>query len=73
MGVMACDRNGCENIMCDRHSHIHGHLCDSCFDELVNTGPFTNVFEFMKSHKNETVGLVEEAEARYNVIFKLST
>lgn len=34
MGVLACDRAGCENIMCDRLSHIYGYICDECFDEL---------------------------------------
>ena len=35
MGVMACNRNGCKNVMCDRYSEEHGYLCDECFDELV--------------------------------------
>lgn len=39
MGVLACDRNGCSNIMCDRHSYEYGYLCNECFDELVATNP----------------------------------
>ena len=36
MGVMACDRVGCESIMCDRLI-LDGsrYLCDSCYDELL--------------------------------------
>jgi len=35
MSVMACDRVGCENIMCDRYSYIYGHICNNCFEELL--------------------------------------
>ena len=35
MGVMECDRAGCENIMCHRRSVKHGYLCEDCFKELV--------------------------------------
>ena len=35
MGVMACDREGCESVMCRRLSDKYGYLCDDCFRELV--------------------------------------
>jgi tRNA G26 N,N-dimethylase Trm1 len=41
MGVMACDRQGCDNIMCTRtirgSRHYTGsyYICDDCFRELV--------------------------------------
>lgn len=38
MGVMACARDGCENILCNRYHSGFGYLCDECFEELVNTG-----------------------------------
>lgn len=38
MGVLACDREGCENVMCDRLSQRYGYICWECFDELVASG-----------------------------------
>ena len=35
MSVLACDRNGCSNIMCDRHSYEFGYICEECFQELL--------------------------------------
>jgi len=35
MGVLNCDRTGCENIMCDRYSDKYGYICWECFNELV--------------------------------------
>ena len=52
MGVLACDREGCTNVMCDRMSRAHdAYICDECFDELVDSGPETNVHMFMKTPK----------------------
>jgi len=34
MGVKGCDRNGCENVMCDRCSNKYGYICSDCFEEL---------------------------------------
>jgi hypothetical protein len=39
MGVLACDRRGCTNIMCDRLGP-GGYICDDCFKKLVETNPF---------------------------------
>jgi len=36
MGVMACFRNGCNNIMCDRYSDEFGYICNDCFSELID-------------------------------------
>ena len=68
MGVMTCNKENCENIMCDRRSHLHGYICYSCFEQLISTGPATDISEFMKSpptHSSQS----EAAEARYNVEF----
>jgi hypothetical protein len=57
MGVMACDRVGCENVMCDRISdERQEYLCRECFDELVALGPSTDLDEFMNSppHRQST-------------------
>ncbi len=50
MGVLPCDRVGCENIMCDRLSTQHGYICWECFDELVASGTL-GVNGFMNTPK----------------------
>jgi len=52
MSVLACDRRGCDNIMCDRLSYQYGYLCEDCFQELVNLGVGTNIEWFMDSRPN---------------------
>jgi len=69
MGVLRCSRDGCENIMCDRHSPIYGYICNECFEELIFLGPETNTFGFMASSK-KTID-VEAAKARFEVEFPL--
>ena len=46
MGVLACDRAGCANIMCDRLSNEYGYICWECFDELVESGSL-DIQQFM--------------------------
>lgn len=57
MGVMACNRNGCDNIMCDRYSQKYGYICGQCFEELVTKYTTGCLSEFMESDKNETLNL----------------
>lgn len=47
MGVLECDRRGCQNVMCDHFSHRYGYLCDECLDELRRRGPATDIEQFM--------------------------
>ena len=49
MGVLACDRQGCENIMCDYYSHTHGYLCYSCMNELKALNGTMTIRQFMSS------------------------
>lgn len=53
MGVLACDRMGCENIMCDKYSNEFGYICHMCFSELVETHPTSHydVMGFMGTPK----------------------
>lgn len=67
MGVRSCDRNGCKNIMCDRASHEHGYICQECFEELVASGPETNIQKFMQFNKNSKN--TAAARARFEVEF----
>jgi hypothetical protein len=55
MSVLACSRNNCGNIMCDRHNYKYGYLCSSCFEELVKTRPSngSEIEAFMLSPKQE--------------------
>lgn len=66
MGVMGCNRAGCKNIMCDRHSIKHGYICHECFDELVEKCP-ADIEDFMNTQKSEINR--EAAYARFNVEF----
>jgi len=71
MGVMSCDRNECDNVMCDRYSDKYrSYLCDVCFEELVSKGPETNVKEFLSSKPDRMD--IDAARARFDVEFPLS-
>lgn len=35
MGVLACDRKDCKNVMCDRFDGNH-YICNECFEELCS-------------------------------------
>jgi hypothetical protein len=50
MGVLACNKNGCKNIMCDRCSSTYGYICDECFSELMDWSGW-GVTEFMQTTK----------------------
>ena len=51
MGVLACGRRGCKEIMCNRYAPEFGYICDECFEELCNQGYDTSVLKFMDSCK----------------------
>lgn len=68
MGVLRCNRNGCDNMGCDRYSTEHGYICPECFEELVDTGPTTDIKEFMDTPK-QSKDREAEARARYNAVF----
>ena len=54
--------------MCDLYSTEHGYICNECFDELVATGPTTDIKTFMYSEKSPNQE--DQAIARYNAEFK---
>lgn len=35
MGVLACNRYGCENIMCDLYTDDFGYICHECYAEVT--------------------------------------
>jgi len=72
MGVMMCNRNGCEETCCDRYSDKHGYICPECFIELIDSGVSTDIKEFMDSEKHSELELAKEtASFRYDRIFTL--
>jgi len=68
MSVMACNREGCDNIMCDRYAHDIGYICNECYQELLvakTHWPFSvpkdevkqRIIEFMNTNKGHTYNL----------------
>ena len=53
MGVLACDRNGCENIMCDYYSETYGYLCWECYNELLDKCDSMTIEMFMKTLRDD--------------------
>lgn len=49
MGVLACDRQGCENIMADYVSHTFGYLCYECMQELKAISGSITIRQFMNT------------------------
>ncbi|RLA84795.1 MAG: hypothetical protein DRG78_00460 [Epsilonproteobacteria bacterium] len=57
MGVMACDRNGCDNLLCNKYSTEYGYICNECLEEMKNkqgNAKFT-ISGFMNSKKGEII------------------
>lgn len=55
MGVKACNRKGCDHIMCDNYSSDYGYICHSCFTELHDSCEmFHSIKEFMDTPKKST-------------------
>ena len=74
MSVLACNRRGCEGIMCDRLSHEHGYICDGCYQELVNKlarkGCGVSITKFMNAERKPAHDSdIEDAEFVANRVF----
>jgi len=64
MGTMQCDRKGCDTVCCSRGNSRY-YICYSCFNELVESGPATDLDDFMKSSSLDKTGSYE----RWNAVF----
>lgn len=68
-----CSRNGCEETMCERYSHIHGYICEDCFLELVGssveTGVETDIENFLASQKGAINYALKELFRKYDKKF----
>ena len=71
MSVFSCARRGCHNTMCNRLSQEHGYICDECYEELVASGPTTNIADFLTGYK-PSASSEKEARARYNAAFPIA-
>ena len=71
MGVLACDRAGCVNIMCDRLSGHYGYICDECFEELVARGAMTDIANFMASSVAPPRGVKADAYLWFSKVFPI--
>jgi hypothetical protein len=71
MGVMSCCRAGCNNIMCDTYSSVHGYICNECLIELKQfTLDCVNIdlYEFMATEKGYDDGGVNHHRIKYTDI-----
>lgn len=53
MGAMACNRNGCDHVMCNYHSDAFGYICYDCMNELIRTKGNMTIAQFMNSPKHK--------------------
>ena len=68
MCVLACDRNGCYNVMCDYYSFDHGYLCWEGMKELKGKG-MCDIGAFMNEPKKSSES--SEAWEKYvETVFK---
>lgn len=59
MGVMSCDRKGCDSIMCDHYSSEYGYICYECISEYNNDSTTLTISAFMES--------VKQSETSFNI------
>lgn len=66
MSVKQCDREGCQNIMCDRMLlNNRYYICEECFQELkeyINSRLHETVKVFMNTDKFSDYNLLKELE-----------
>lgn len=61
MGVLACDRNKCENVMCDTCIAGSYYICDECIEE------------FKDQVRNSDLNLTHEGEIEREIIKFIAT
>ena len=68
MGVMQCDRKGCENVCCDRYSTNYGYICNSCFEELCDSYLPISIFMTSNKEASQKDERVKEMEDEFRCI-----
>ena len=69
MSVLACSRDGCTGIMCNRYHTQYGYLCEDCFEELVSRGVGQNISNFLDEEKEDQLNNHEAARKYFETIF----
>jgi hypothetical protein len=49
MGIMPCNRRGCQAILCEKYSPKYGYICQNCYNELLDYP--IDIASFMMTHK----------------------
>jgi len=63
MGVLACDRSGCDNIMCDYFSsEFQAYLCCECMEDLQ---------KYLDEGNTDIPAFIHTGKVRYSNPFKL--
>lgn len=70
MSVMACNRKGCDNVLCDRWSNTFGYICPYCFDELIAAGIGIDIEVFMASSIRLTPEVIPDPYLHYDAVFR---
>lgn len=81
MSVMACDRNGCNNIMSSRLFDGKAYICDDCYQELlIDKASWSNnmngtevkgrIETFMSKPASGYVSDNEEIEEEFNSLIR---
>lgn len=65
MGVMACDRAECKNVMCDIYREEIGYICNDDFreaQEIIERDGKIDLIEFMKTPKKNSLREITSIE-----------
>ena len=59
MGVMKCNRKGCDNILCKSYNPQTGYICNDCLNEMKESqkqlGKDFTILDFMSTQKEEDI------------------
>lgn len=69
MSVLECRRGNCGHIMCGRYSYTYEYICNRCFEQLVKSGPGTDIEAFMDSEIEIIEHDIENARIKYDKEF----
>lgn len=79
MSVLECNRENCQNIMCDRYSSEFGYICNECFNELIlwmlrysDESPMEVIRDFMDSEKGNIYPCEMDVFEYVNDVFPMS-
>ncbi len=64
MGVLTCNRKGCDHIMCDFYSYKFGYICGDCLIELRDSGLDTATFMATEKTEGKQYNYDEEFQVR---------